>query len=1250
MTPAQADDYRSQNDFEEDRKKENHYASGMKYESEIIDDIFKNMETRQKQRFASSTKRAQEKKAEEAKKKEVEVKKKEVEQKKKTIKKSDVSLLDDLKAVGKATYQGLNPFDDVTFDDAFKGYTERQTSKTFDEVARGSNRAVDSASMGVMSNLDKRVNNRQPYYNSQREFGEGGGTDMLTTGLGYLAPGVAMYKGLNATKAGIGLTQFGAKGIGQRLASEAAKGAIIGAGMSSTEVGAREGLNPDDYNWKQNLGYIGMNTGIGAVADPLLYGAGKGIAKGFETAANRTMKNLLPQNEQVAKGLANTIKQDTALPIKSNKPNPMLLDELIPRGNDITDPNYVPSLTPKSKPQVEVPKFFDELPALKEQAVASPGQNVPGDELDIGTFLKNRKAKKQTEAYEPITSGAEQEPPLAQVSRDLLDTNRQATGDKDSFRAKVDRKPKKDKKNFLANLRTQFIDDVAPLETLEKQITGKVGSAENSLYKQARLFKGSAEKANLVVQEKLDPIFKDIQKKGITTTDLGDYALAVHARDVNELGINSGFTKAEIDDVIANLGTPEMEAVRQNLVKVNNDVLDMLSNGGILDNVQVKAMREKYPNYVSLFRSFDDDKVEFASGVSKAMANATSPIKKLEGSNRVVIDPLESVVKNIYKATNTVDRNNVAAQIGKLATKDTDGAFIRKLKDGEEVSRLNVISVMENGKKVKYEVPPEVYRTMMNLDKESSNTLISILQKPASTLRAGATLTPEFSLRNPLRDVPNAFVVSESGFNPIVDFPIGLWQSIWKGRTIKIGNKEFKTAGDLYKQFIKENGGYGNIISMDRKLHQQTLKKALNESSQHYVDLLDPKTYKSFLKTFSNPINTLRTIADVSETATKVGEFRAAIKKGVSPQEAAYRARDIMDFARAGVSIREANKVVAFLNANIQGKSKLFRAFKEHPVKFLGKATAAVTIPTIGAIVAQNTYSNEKQRQIIDDAPQWLKDTFWLVPIPGTDQIARFPKPFDLAFPFANTLERAFDYVYKNDKDAFDNFIKQGFSAASVPVMLTGLAPLVEGMANYSFFRQGPIIPQRENNLNYPDQYDVNTSEVAKFTGKQINKVTGETGAFKNFGSPRIIDNTIQGFTGGLGTYATSAIDLFLDSTGIPKGPERPKKNIDQQPLTRAFLVNQSSGGESMEKIYAKKTQLTKAKGSAKQNDEPFKDEDIYKFLNDVTKELSEMNGAIRSIENSPDLSPKEKRNQLDRLLEERNSFARQAYEQLKEW
>jgi hypothetical protein len=48
------------------------------------------------------------------------------------------------------------------------------------------------------------------------------------------------------------------------------------------------------------------------------------------------------------------------------------------------------------------------------------------------------------------------------------------------------------------------------------------------------------------------------------------------------------------------------------------------------------------------------------------------------------------------------------------------------------------------------------------------------------------------------------------------------------------------------------------------------------------VDLLDMKTYKAFISSFKNPLNVLRNVADVSETATKVGEFRAALRKGTT--------------------------------------------------------------------------------------------------------------------------------------------------------------------------------------------------------------------------------------------------------------------------------------------------------------------------------------------------------------------------------
>lgn len=1101
--------------------------------------------------------------------------------------------------------------------DVFSNLKKSDEPTKLDRFNRGLSQLTNSATLGlpkeIAKKLSKEFDNKtiDDYY--EKTYGEKGAnwTDNANSLAGYLVPGVGTANAVRGTTQGTkslntllgkNLTKKSTKQIAKETSKE---GALIGGLMGSTEVGIRETINPEDTNWKQNASQIALETAGGAVLDPLLT-----LAKPvFKATAEGAAKKALSSSQKSFTDLAPMMKN---LPKESKA---KLLAEL----------------APKAKAEMKTLNLDLLSPGSKQSAATTTGQRYNTDIL-----MKSYKGQDVSSNISAIPEGV--------APKKVVDSP--TSGDITSFRGKVNRAPAKEKDGLLKDLRTQFVDDVAPLERLEKKITGKLNSAEDSVYKQARLFKGSPEKAHLIVKEELYPVLKELQDNGMNYKDLGDYALAVHAKDVNGKGINSGFTNAEIDDVLTKLGSEPMETARLKLLGVNNKVLDMLLQGGIIDNAQVAAMREKYPNYVSLFRSFDDDKVEFVGGLGKALANATSPIKKLVGSSREVIDPMESVIKNIFKATNAVDRNKVGTQIANLAKKDTKGDFIRQLADDEVVGRSNVVSVLDNGKQVKYEVPPEVYRTLTNMDKESSNTLINILQKPASLLRAGATLTPEFSLRNPLRDVPNAFVVSESGFNPLVDFPIGLWQSVLKGRTIKIGGKEFTTPGELYKQFVKENGGYGNIISMDRKLHQETLKKALTDVNTNYIDVLNPKTYTALMKKLSNPINTLRTIADVTETATKVGEFRAARRSGASLEEAAYRARDIMDFARAGISVREANKVVAFLNANIQGKSKLWRAFKENPTGVTGRAVSAVTIPTIGVIVAQNTYANDKQKEIINDAPRWMKDTFWLVPVPGSNQIARIPKPFDLAFAFSNTMERAVEYIHQNDKEAFDGWVKQAFSQASVPVMLTGIAPIIEGMADYSFFRQAPIIPLRDKGLEYPDQYDVNTTETAKFIGKQVNKFTGGVGAFKNFGSPRVVDNTIRGFTGGLGTYATSAIDIF--AKGGEGEPVRPSKSVDQMPLARAFLVNQSGSGESLEKLYNLREKLTKARGSAKQRQEPFMDEAKYQAVNDITKDIGELNKQIRFVENNLEMSAEDKKIVLDELISRRNKTSRQGMEKIK--
>lgn len=93
-------------------------------------------------------------------------------------------------------------------------------------------------------------------------------SDLLGYGLGGAGVGKALRTvGLGANTSAKALSTKGAFERGK-------EGAAIGALMSGTEVGSREVGRPNDYNWKQNLGQIGIETAGGAILDPLLAAGG----------------------------------------------------------------------------------------------------------------------------------------------------------------------------------------------------------------------------------------------------------------------------------------------------------------------------------------------------------------------------------------------------------------------------------------------------------------------------------------------------------------------------------------------------------------------------------------------------------------------------------------------------------------------------------------------------------------------------------------------------------------------------------------------------------------------------------------------------------------------------------------------------------------------------------------------------------------------------------------------------------------
>jgi hypothetical protein len=358
-------------------------------------------------------------------------------------------------------------------------------------------------------------------------------------------------------------------------------------------------------------------------------------------------------------------------------------------------------------------------------------------------------------------------------------------------------------------------------------------------------------------------------------------AYIVSRRTLELLGraerVETGILEADAREIVSRYDK-EFSKAFEDLKEYQDHCLNYLRDSGLLDNktyLKIKALND---DYVPLYRVMEGTE---GKGIGKGL-QARNPIKKIKGSWRDIQDPLESIVKHTDRYRNMAERNAIGEALVKLAEKNEGmGKFVEKIPTPmqaikikpEELERFglenvpedavaifrpsafmpkeNVISVWRKGKQTLYEVLPDVARTFQALDKENVNLITKLLSYPASWLRAGATLTPEFIGRNPIRDQFSAFVYSKYGFVPGVDLLRGIF------------NLAGKT--DTYWDWKKGGGDHAMLVSMDRAYMQDKL-----------ADVLQKYPVRNLIK---NPIEALRVLSELGEAGTRIGEFRKGIKK-----------------------------------------------------------------------------------------------------------------------------------------------------------------------------------------------------------------------------------------------------------------------------------------------------------------------------------------------------------------------------------
>ena len=848
------------------------------------------------------------------------------------------------------------------------------------------------------------------------------------------------------------------------------------------------------------------------------------------------------------------------------------------------------------------PAFDSELMALGSKTSRSsytPGQvRKEGVAEFMRLFLTDEQAARQAAPKyfnmfeQKIKASPEIEEALRKAQQDIYTWYNQPA--KARVLGSMSISEKEQKKTTLGRLYSLFIDEIDPLKSVSK-MSGTL-TAEKDPYKLAWIGRGWVGKAETLLNKgvldangnkignSLKEILKPVEKN---LDDFRAYAVAKHAQEINSYGMKSGLTDADIAEVLQN-SPAEYQQVLDELVKYQDNLLEMLADAGVISRGSITSMRQKYPNYVPFYRSFADDPNAAIGFLGKGYANLRSPVKKMTGSDRDILDPLESIIKNTYLFSNIAAKNKVGQAVAELAnTTEGIGRLVEKV-EGARSGKENVLDVWNNGELEHYQVQPDLYRAITSLDQESANLVIKLMSYPAQALRAGAVLSPDFMVRNPARDQFSAFINSKYGYLPIVDLVRGVFHTLKKD--------------DLYWQWLDSGGGMSTMVSMDRDYMQQGLKKILRKSMGDRVKSLGS------IQTYLEP---LRYLSELMEQGTRLGEFRKGIKSGASPFEAALSSRDVtLDFARAGSKMKNWNRISAFLNASVQGMDKMVRQFDpRNPKQALSSMVKTVTAITLPSVLLYGLNKDDPRYQ---ELPQWEKDLFWI--IPTEKHLYRVPKPFELGVLFGSIPERVLSYIETQDPEAFKG-LGETLKTFIPNILPTAANPALENKANYSFFRDRPIVPQREQKLPAEMQYGPQTTEAAKAVGKALNV------------SPRKVENAVQGYTGGLGMYALKAGNLLPNNN-----PKKPALSVEEYPVLKSFMQKPYVSSQSVEDFYNELDKMEKQYSKQKETGERQEGFNMGQLrkLRRVSQQLSDIRKRERQIQDSKTLSPQQKKQQLD--------------------
>ena len=741
-------------------------------------------------------------------------------------------------------------------------------------------------------------------------------------------------------------------------------------------------------------------------------------------------------------------------------------------------------------------------------------------------------------------------------------------------------------------------------------------------------------------------IFQRLKEKGKLDAFF-NFAYAKRYKDLKDAGKDPGGTISEQDvnrEYDRWVNDKDIDAEIKNFKQYNDNLVDILRKSGFISVGEAKAWKSSF--YIPFYRiptiktqdgTVDTGEVD-APKMNSQVTNLSNP-KGLTGRDLSVNDAIENIVANTYYMVGTAAKNFSARKVAR------DGVLTGYMKPidkpGDAAQGANVITIRENGVKKHYEVRDE---SLYNAVAESGFPVQDVLRGMAlatEALRRGTTLSPTFIIRNTIRDTLQAWTLGRFGNN--LTPPA---KEMFKGIEMAYKNSpEFRA---LKSAGISSSG---------------LRKKSLSEVARAIRQEIGEEQKSALRKLY----DTLERAAEISESSTRTKVYQDVLAKTGDRAEALFAAMETINFSRKGSSrgLQIAMALIPFFNARIQGLDVFYRTMrgeKMMPNQASAEMKKAAVARFLYFVGLSSIYA-----LLMSDHPAWVnatdeeRDSNLFLPIdfiPGVREgtAIKFPIPQELGIVSKMLPERMITMALGRSDgaelvDAMKRAVVDTLSFNPIPQVAL---PAVEVLGNFDFYTRRPIENQYLASLLPEDRYTEYTTGVAKLAGKAAAETPLPV-------SPVMVDHLIRGYFGTNGAYIADVVGRLLDMGSGAPTPERLRFSEPYLLPILGPLFKSPDGKKAVEDLYmideAAKMAVTTLKAYSESGRElsEAKEEELYTLaevgeqVKPIVEEIRELNRAKRMIQSDPDLSPSEKRDELNDLQQQIISLAKEAQEFKKE-